>query len=366
MSTTRSLRGRAVLAVAGVLLLPVLVAAQDTERVIVRAAKPYTSISALVASLGGRVDYKYENVDAIAVTIPRGRLAELGAAVGQEAITKDNVTAPPRPLDRVDVASEDGEAPSALAADAVALSAAPQDYSFNNDLIGATALHASGQLGAGVTVAVIDSGTANAPVVPALAGTVIGGENFVPPPASPPGATEPSATSRLNDPHGTWVGTVIAGHASFVFAATSTLVRSLQVNAPGSVIAPNPITCPVLATQRCIPMVGMAPAAKIYALKVFPPPAAARPSRASSRPWTAPSPCAAISTTAASTATGLGTRHREQPVRVRRAEDRGRQHEPRRSDAVRRPRPRGSVHPQDARRRHHHGRRPPATTASRP
>ena len=143
------------------------------------------------------------------------------------------------------------------------IGARPADYSFNNTSINAASVHAAGNLGAGIITAVIDSGTANSPVVPALAGTVIGGESFV---AADPVA---SATSRRNGPHGTWVGTVIAGHANFLFANTSTLVRSLRIHAPSSVIACTPaLGCP--ATASIVPMVGVAPASKIYALKVFP------------------------------------------------------------------------------------------------
>jgi hypothetical protein len=265
MTTTRSRAARAVLATTLCLLLPLLAAAEDGESVIVRAPKPYTSVSALVASLGGRIDYKYENVDAVAVTIPRARLAELGAAVGPEAITKDNLMAPPRPLERVDIPADDQQGGQSLTgAELVQLASAPEDYNFNNDLIHVTELQSQGQVGTGVTVAVIDTGTANAPVVAALAETVLGGENFVP--------GDPSATSHLNDAHGTWVGTVIAGHGNFGFAKTSSIVKAVTRNAPEAI--PSPCTCVipmVPCTITCvIPMVGVAPAAKIYALKVFP------------------------------------------------------------------------------------------------
>jgi hypothetical protein len=265
MSRFRGLGGRAALALAAVLILPIAARAEGNERLIVRAAKPYTSVSALVASLGGRVDYKFENVDAVAVTIPASRLADLSAAVGEEAISKDNVMAPPRPLERVNVDAADQQGAQPLeAGDVQALASLPQDYNFNNDLIHATELQAQGQSGAGVTVAVIDAGTANASVVAALTGTVIGGENFV------PGATEPSATSRNNDPHGTWVGTVIAGHATFGFLNTSTIVRAIKLHAPEAIQTPCPSTPATCAIASFIPMVGVAPAAKIYALKVFP------------------------------------------------------------------------------------------------
>src|SRR5258707_7419531 len=100
MTTIRDRGARAALATTlCVLLLPLLAAAEDGESVIVRAPKPYKSISALVASLGGRVDYKYENVDALAVKIPRARLGELGAAEGAQIISTDHLMAPTRPLE---------------------------------------------------------------------------------------------------------------------------------------------------------------------------------------------------------------------------------------------------------------------------
>ena len=264
MTTIRDRGARAALATTlCVLLLPLLAAAEDGASVIVRATRPYTSVSALVASLGGRVDYKYENVDALAVTIPRARLTELSAAVGPEAITKDNLMAPPRPLERVDIPADDQLGEQSLAgAELLQLASAPEDYNFNNDSIHATEMQSQGHLGTGVTVAVIDTGTANAPVVAALAGTVLGGENFVP--------GDPSATSRLNDPHGTWVGTVIAGHATFGFGNTSAIVRAVKQNAPEAIQSPCPSTPAICAVSSFIPMVGVAPAAKIYALKVFP------------------------------------------------------------------------------------------------
>jgi hypothetical protein len=64
---------------------------------------------------------------------------------------------------------------------------------------------------------------------------------------------------------------MIAAHTAFGFATTSRLAQSVRLNAPGSAIdCPNAAFpgCPLGATV--IPMVGTAPAAKIYALKVFP------------------------------------------------------------------------------------------------
>jgi hypothetical protein len=100
-------------------------------------------------------------------------------------------------------------------------------------------------------------------VVPALDRTVVGGENFV------IGDPVQSATSRENDPHGTWVGTTIAGHVGFLFSNTSSLVQSLNINAPGSVIPCTAVSPPCPADLSIVPMIGTAPASKIYALKIF-------------------------------------------------------------------------------------------------
>jgi hypothetical protein len=236
-------------------------------------------VAAAIRGLGGQVTHRYDNVDAMAVQVPQDKVTEVLALQGVKAY-RDNVVSLPKmgtggPREKLTgfVSGEtDGVRAVGLAG---AGAVVPADYLFNNSLIGATALHAQGNLGDGVIVGIIDSGTANSPVVAALPpGTVIGGESFV------PGATEPGPTSRANGAHGTWVGTVIAGNAAFVVpsvSATSTffprMVASLRAQAPGSVIEcatpPHNFACDP-ATQAVIPVVGVAPGAKIYALKVFP------------------------------------------------------------------------------------------------
>jgi hypothetical protein len=247
-------------------------AADDQARVIVRAAKPYDNLVSAVRSLGGDVSYKYDNVDAIAVSVPRGRLAELTALVGSNAITKDTMVAPPQPVEVANVSSDGDEADPAIKSGAeleAAVAAAPLDYNFNNSLIGATALHAAGHIGTGAIVAVIDTGTANSPVVASLSvggvEKVIGGENLV------PGDPVLSATSRRNAPHGTWVGTVIASQVAFGFFNTSRLIGSLKVHAPSAILGscPNPPNPPGPTPVCFVGMIGVAPDSRLYALKVF-------------------------------------------------------------------------------------------------
>jgi hypothetical protein len=254
-------------------------AAGSHERIIVRVAKPYGWFVSAVADMGGQVTNQYDNVDAVAAAVPRDRLAELLAMQGIK-VYRDNLVYLPEhgageAQGRLAGSATGGSEEVAAADPAVLPGPAPADYLFNNALVGADALHAQGNFGEDVVVAIIDSGTANSPVVAALQpGTVIGGESFV------PGATEPGATSRLNGAHGTWVGTMIAGNGLFIVprvSATSTffprMVASLQIHAPDSVFACNapPFNVPCdPATQALIPILGVAPLAKIYALKVFP------------------------------------------------------------------------------------------------
>jgi hypothetical protein len=229
-----------------------------------------------IRGVGGSITQQYANVGAIAAALPPERVAEITALAGPNRTFKDVLVAAPKPVG-ARPGSRAGSPPRGVGVASVAatearaldeqglrdvVAAQPLDYSFNNALIGANAFHANGQFGQGVITAVIDSGTTNSPVVvPALSGTVIGGESFVP--ADP----VTSATSRNNGPHGTWVGTVIAGHAAFLFNNTSTLVRSLKVNAPSAISGPCPD--PPAVAACAIPMLGVAPLASIYAVKVF-------------------------------------------------------------------------------------------------
>ena len=239
--------------------------AAQTEKVIIRSTGTRQELKAKVRALGGTIQYEFQNVTAVSAIIPSSSLAAL-TATPQFKVRKTVVVNAPQPRD-----------PRGLGKGVVKLQAAgkilydsntliknaqvlPNDYLFNNTLINATKLQAAGDLGQGIIVAVIDSGTANnETVVPSLAGTVIGGESLVPSDEDPIS----SATSTQNGAHGTWVGTMIAAHVGFIFPNTECLVQTLQLNAPDSVIDQGDGT-------SIIPLVGVAPAASIYAVKVFP------------------------------------------------------------------------------------------------
>jgi hypothetical protein len=246
------------------LVLPLAASAAASQSFVLQCSPRCDAVAAAVSQIpGARVDQVYQNVPGLAVTLPITAVAAIQGRSDVTGMAKDlAVNLPPRTVEQALPAAASSQAITTAQLPGF-IGARPADYSFNNDLIGATALQNQGYLGNGVVVAIIDSGTANNPsVVPALAGSVIGGESTV------VGDTVPSATSTLNGPHGTWVGTVIAGHAIFLFSNTSTLVRSLQQHAPSSVIPCSQLGCP--STLSGVPMIGVAPAASLYAIKVFP------------------------------------------------------------------------------------------------
>lgn len=245
---------------ASAILLTTISNAQAVESdVIINCKSDCSAIAEKVISLGGSITHKYQNFSALAVSMDENSHAELFKINASIEIAKDRLLSVPEPKDTINLsATEDiqvlqGEQLQQFN------EAFPNGYEHSNLLGGAVDLNLAGHTGSGVIVAVIDSGTANnAAVVPALAGSVIGGENFV------PGATEPSATSTLNGSHGTWVGTMIAGHTFFLFDSAGVLAQSLNTHMPDSILFD------FFPGTSIVPMFGSAPDASLYAMKTFP------------------------------------------------------------------------------------------------
>ncbi len=241
--------------------------AEGDEALIVECTRPCAGVIAAVVGSGGEVTQQYDNVDAVAVRVPSRAVAGLVALAGADSVRKDAIVSQPVP-ETFDVTDQLGAAAPLTDTQLAALDEAqPTNYSYNLTLTNVAGLHASGHAGQNVVVAVIDSGTTNvAPnLLPTLALSVIGGESFVPPAQDPL-----SATHHENGSHGTATATMIASHAAFLFANTTTLVRALNLHAPGSAIACSslpPGTCPT--THSIVRLTGTAPGAKIYAMKVF-------------------------------------------------------------------------------------------------
>jgi subtilisin family serine protease len=235
--------------------------AETDEALIVKCTRPCATVTGVVASAGGVVTQRYDNVDAVAVRVPKSAVQMLVSIAGADGVRKDVTLAAPRPTELVAASDQEGSAAELSGA----IDALPANFNYNLALTNVAPLHAAGKIGQNVVVAVIDSGTAT--VIPALGGSVIGGETLVPPALDPL-----SATHRENGSHGTMTAEMVAAHGLFLFANTSPLIAALNRYAPGSTIpciasGLPPAVCP--ATLSIVPMTGTAPGAKIYAMKVF-------------------------------------------------------------------------------------------------
>lgn len=239
------------------------------QQVIIECVNTCEAAIAQVQATGGAVNRTFSHIDAIAATIPTSAFTALQQSTAVAGIGKDNLVSIPRlegiknksfeaALNAAEVLSVRAS-PARVATTLPSPSEArPASYEPDNSLIGASDLQADGITGSDIIVAIIDSGTANNPdVVESLADSVIGGESLV------SGDAEPSATSTLNDAHGTWVGTMIAAHAQAVLAPDSKLAAAVTAHMPDSITAQPDGTF-------VLPIAGTAPAAKLYAIKVFP------------------------------------------------------------------------------------------------
>ncbi|KPJ89219.1 MAG: hypothetical protein AMJ53_15930, partial [Gammaproteobacteria bacterium SG8_11] len=231
----------------------------SNERLVIQCDNNCTQVKTNIQNLGGSVTREYNNLNALAVSLPSQVVTQLDKANGIISVHKDTMVSLPKPTHQVAITKNASSTQALSRAQLKTIvQQRPHNYSFNNIMTGAAYLHQQGIFGDDVVVAIIDSGTANnAEIVPSIAGNVIGGENFVEFP------DEPSATSTLNDSHGTWVAGMIASHIGIVLPSDDEFVQSISQHAPDSVF-------PLENSATLVPMVGTAPGASLYAMKVFP------------------------------------------------------------------------------------------------
>jgi subtilisin family serine protease len=239
--------------VSSLVALAVFAVPAMAERLIVRTRQPYSSVRQKIAALGGVVTYEFRHANGLAVTIPDDKADALRALAEVQYAVRDLMVPNPRGKDIVDVTSQrvEGLDPIAVPADF---------FPYGSDVTDATPLQEAGFLGQGVVVGLIDSGVSAS--VPSVGPRVIGGENFV------PGASEPGATSALNDPHGTWVACTIGANVAFGFLHTSAFAAAVAAYCTPAASAP--CSFDAGGGVDAIPMVGQAPFAQFFALKVFP------------------------------------------------------------------------------------------------
>ncbi|MCH9027750.1 MAG: S8 family serine peptidase [Proteobacteria bacterium] len=251
--------------------------------VIVQTAKPYDAVVAGIEGLGGTVTIQYVNADAIAAQIPADRFADLMRLNGVDAVEKDMIVELSTPngkgrgrREKKDTTVEPStpSAPNeqtrrqALRADNVQLldgdaAAAmlggdlPDNYySYLSQVTGAQDTWAATGAGADSLVAVIDTGTDASHIC--LAGRVLAGPDF----STDQGTSFEGSTLSSNHFHGTFVGgTIATGNGCAILDAlvgglfTTHLPPNAFFDGGGFAV---------------IPLLGIAPEAHIYAVKVFP------------------------------------------------------------------------------------------------
>jgi subtilisin family serine protease len=238
-----------------------LSAQQSRRSVLIRAAQPYDTLVATIEGAGGTVTHRFKYVNGIAAELPESALAQIEQLVGPDNIGRDDVIPVPEVVDpRGGPAGGEVEAEDFFIMDAPGSPGAiPANYNFNAAHTNVAPLHAAGHVGTGVVIAVIDTGYRPVMTHVAPARLISPGLNLV------PGATEPPAISNLNGSHGTFVAGMAAANIAFCFPATLRFVVVAEHYGAALVASP-----PCAVTSRLIPMVGSAPGASIFPIKVFP------------------------------------------------------------------------------------------------
>ena len=236
------------------------VAAQSQRSVLIRAPQPYDTLVAAITQAGGTVTHRFKHVNGLAADIPESAVAQIEQLVGANNLGRDEIIPLPDVTDpRSGAVEAVAEADDVVALEAPGSAGAePANYSFNATHTNVAPLHAAGQIGTGAIIAVIDSGYRPVMTHVAPARLISPGLNLV------PGATEPPAISNLNGTHGTFVAGMAAANTGFCFSTANRFVVVAE-HYGAAIVSP---LC--AATSRRIAMVGSAPGASIFPIKVFP------------------------------------------------------------------------------------------------
>lgn len=251
---------------------------------VVEARAGTAALAARVADLGGRLQYTFTAIPALAVTVPPARVHELLA--DPQVLTVERQRFVHRAVSTIELPGggriEGGMARDARLA-AVTMPIARSDlgraagggaeletFLGYDALIGASEVWADAGYGAGAVVVVVDTGIY--PAHPLLQGSVIGGLDLVPfaeeEAIDRDGDGQPDGRSFdwnaiQNHDHGTFVAGLIAGHADLLLPRDTRLAQSLFAHSPESIDS-------VDAGTARVSLMGMVPAASLYAIKVFP------------------------------------------------------------------------------------------------
>lgn len=234
---------------------------EDKVDLIVQSSGPIDALVEQVETLGGTVNLVYENVPAVAISLPGEQLGALAGAPGVTWVEKDKLIA----LD--DSPNYGKRAPVGASAFLVgestrvkvkplnprSLPRQPSPSGYANILYtGAGAIWPETGFGKGSVVAVVDTGAArNQCLQFALTGA----------PGFPDGFNATGDDTPANSPENHWHGTFVSG----VIASSCSMDFSVYPQDPLYQAIATYLPYPV----NFVPVFGQAPSAKIYPVKVF-------------------------------------------------------------------------------------------------
>jgi subtilisin family serine protease len=248
------------------------------------------ALAARVRELGGEVDYRFLNAPYLAARVPAQKLPELlrdpalldveRQRIVRRTVADVNLPGFGRLAGGMMALRNLGDtqvrtlSPAEIERSVVNGPGAPPPATFlgYEAWTRASEVWERATFGAGTIVVVIDTGIY--PDHPLIAGSVIGGFNLVPAEEEAEidldGDGQPDGRSFdwnviQNDAHGTSVSGLIAGHADLVLKRDSRMIQSLAIHGPETLV---PV--PDDTTRVGVRLLGTAPQASLYGIKVFP------------------------------------------------------------------------------------------------
>jgi subtilisin family serine protease len=228
----------------------------------------YAQVTDMVKSFGGVVKSEYVNIEALAISIPASALLDLAASPFVAKIFKDTQRYLLSSKDLIaptDILFEGDPGIETRIIDIESIGTSPATY-INPVLTNADLIWGETGAGAGVTVAIIDTGcwneswtdpVSNITVFPWYLGNVIGGVDL----SYDVGTPYEGYGNPMNHYHGTACAALLAAHVEIVFSDGHSWGESMYYW--------NPFTWKDVDNNTHVLCFGIAPAASIYAVKIF-------------------------------------------------------------------------------------------------